>query len=67
MSDAARYYPEAGIMQVRFASGGRGGVPNVYQYDSIDREIWDNFMSGRWSENATATHYFVTAWGGVRV
>ena len=67
MSDAARYYPEAGIMQVRFASGGRGGVPNTYAYSGIDPETWNNFMAGRWSENGTATHWFLQAWGGVRV
>ena len=67
MSDVARFNAEAELMQVRFASGGRGGVPNTYQYGSIDEETWDNFMAGRWSENGTATHFFVHAWGGVRV
>jgi KTSC domain len=66
MSDVARYNAETGIMQVRFATGGRG-TPNTYAYSSIDEETWDNFMSGRWSENGTATHWFLTPWGGVRV
>ena len=66
MSDAARYNAEAGLMQVRFASGGRG-TPNVYQYDSIDPETWNDFMAGRCAENGTATAWFLTSWGGVRV
>jgi KTSC domain len=66
MSDSARYNSETGHMQVRFASGGRG-TPNVYQYDSIDAEIWNDFMSGRWAENGTATHWLLMNWGGVRV
>jgi hypothetical protein len=66
MSDSARYNSEAGLMQVRFASGGRG-TPNTYQYDSMDPETWNDFMAGRWSENGTATHWFLHAWGGVRV
>jgi hypothetical protein len=63
----ARWNSEANLMQVKFSSGGRGGVPNVYQYDSIDAETWNDFMAGRWAENGTATHWFLTAWGGVRV
>ena len=63
MSDVARYNAEAGIMQVRFASGGRG-TPNTYAYSSIDAETWDNFMAGRWSENGTATHWFLTPGAG---
>jgi hypothetical protein len=43
------------------------GVGNTYQYDSIDPETWGNFVAGRWSENGTATHWFLTASGGVRV
>jgi KTSC domain len=66
MSDVARYNAEAGIMQVRFASGGRG-TPNTYQYAAIDEETWRDFMAGRRSENGTATAWFVNAWGGVRV
>jgi KTSC domain len=50
MSESARYNAEAGIIQVRFASGGRG-TPNTYEYAAIDAETWDNFMAGRWSEN----------------
>ena len=67
MSDVARYNAEANLMQVRFDSGGRGGVPNTYQYSFIDPETWDNFMAGRWSENGTVTAWFLTSWGGVRV
>jgi hypothetical protein len=67
MSESARWNAEAAIMQVRFASGGRGGVPNVYQYSSIDAETWRDFMAGRWAENGTMTHWFLTSWGGVRV
>jgi hypothetical protein len=66
MSDVARYNAEAGIMQVRFASGGRG-TPNTYAYSGIDGETWGNFMAGRWSEAGTATHWFLHAWGGVQV
>lgn len=66
MSDVARYNSEASLMQVRFDSGGRG-TPNTYQYDSIDAETWNDFMAGRWVENGTATHSFLTSWGGVRV
>lgn len=66
MSDSARYNAEAGLLQVRFASGGRG-VPNTYQYDSIDPETWTDFMAGRWAENGTATAWFLTNWGGTRV
>jgi hypothetical protein len=66
MSDAARYNAEAGLMQVRFASGGRG-TPNTYQYDSIDANTWRDFMAGRWAENGTATHFFLQGLGGVRV
>jgi hypothetical protein len=66
MSDVARYNPEAGIMQVRFASGGRG-VPNTYQYSGVDAEIWRDFMSGRLSYNGTATAFWLTSRGGVRV
>jgi hypothetical protein len=61
-SDVARYNPEAGLMQVRFTGGGRGGVPNTYQYSSIDAETWDNFLAGRWSENGAATSWFLNAW-----
>jgi hypothetical protein len=66
MSDSARYNAEAGIMQVRFDSGGRG-TPNTYAYSGIDAETWNDFMAGRWSEAGTATHWFLTSWGGVRV
>jgi hypothetical protein len=57
MSSSARYNAEAASMQVRFASGGRGGVPNTYQYGGIDAETFSDFMAGRWAENGTATHW----------
>ena len=66
MSDAARYNAEANLMQVRFASGGRG-VPNTYQYSAIDPKTWNDFLAGRWTENGTATARFLTSWGGTRV
>jgi hypothetical protein len=63
MSSTARYNSDAGLMQVRFASGGRGGVPNIHQYGSIDPETWTDFLFGRWGENGTATAWFLTSWG----
>jgi KTSC domain len=66
MSESARFNAEAQLLQVRFASGGRG-TPNTYAYSSIDEETWNDFMSGRWAENGTATAWFLTSWGGVRV
>jgi hypothetical protein len=27
--------------QIRFASGGRGGVPSTYQYGNISAEMWE--------------------------
>lgn len=66
MSESARYNSEAQIMQVRFASGGRGR-PNTYAYFCIDEETWENFMAGRWCDNTTATYCFVTNWSGERV
>jgi hypothetical protein len=66
MSDTARYNAEAGLMQVRFDSGGRG-VPNTYQYDGISPEVWKAFMAGRLGRNGTATYSFLMYWGGVRV
>jgi KTSC domain len=67
MSDVARYNSEAGLLQVRFASGGSGGVGNTYQYSDVDAETWNDFMAGRWAEDGTATHWFLMNWGGVRV
>jgi hypothetical protein len=67
MSDTARFNAEAGLMQVRFDSGGRGGVPNTYQYSGVDPDTFNDFMAGRWAENGTATHWFLHAWGGVRI
>ncbi len=67
MSDLARFNAEAGTLQVKFASGGRGGVPNTYQYSGRDEGTWGDFMAGRWSENNTATNWFLHSWGGVRV
>jgi hypothetical protein len=66
MSDSARYNVQAGILQVRFDSGGRG-VPNTYQYDSIDPPTFKAFMAGRLGRNGTATQSFLVSWGGVRV
>jgi hypothetical protein len=65
MSDSARYNAEEGIMEVRFASGGRG-TPNTYAYDGISPEMFRDFMAGRWAEKGTATHYFLIGWHGVR-
>ncbi len=61
MSESARWNSEAQIMEVKFSSG------NKYQYDSIDAETWQDFMAGRWADNGTATYWFLTNWGGVRV
>jgi hypothetical protein len=66
MSDTARYNAETQQLQVRFASGGRG-TPNTYQYSGVDPDTFNDFMAGRWAEGGTATHWFLHAWGGVRV
>ena len=50
---------------MRFAIGGTG-TPNTYEYSSIDQETWADFMAGRWSENGTATHWFLHNWAGCR-
>jgi hypothetical protein len=47
MADQARYNSTEGLVQVRFASGGPGGVPNVYQYPGISETEWMSFISGR--------------------
>jgi KTSC domain len=66
MSDAARYNQEAGQLDVRFASGGRG-VPSTYRYSGITPEVWRDFMSGRLNYNRTATAFWLTSHGGVRI
>jgi hypothetical protein len=67
MSSQATYNEGAGLMRVRFASGGPSGTWNTYQYDGIDRRTWDDFMAGRLGANGTATRAFLTSRGGVQI
>jgi hypothetical protein len=67
MSNMARYNGEARLVQIRFASGGRG-TPNTYQYRGIGPNEWGNFIAGRLGRNGTATHSVIMGrWQGVRV
>jgi hypothetical protein len=47
MSDAACYNPELRRMRVRFASGGKSGTGNVYEYPGVSELEFINFLSGR--------------------
>jgi hypothetical protein len=67
MSSQATFNEEAGLMRVRFESGGRSGTGNTYQYDGIDRPTWNAFMAGRLGANATATHSFLMGRDGVQI
>jgi hypothetical protein len=67
MSDMARYNPEEGTLQVRFASGGRGGMPNTYEYTEVTAGAWRAFLRGDLADRGTATHYWLKGRGGVRV
>jgi hypothetical protein len=65
MGDVARYNPEAGLLQVRFASGAR----NTYQYSNIDQTTWDRYIGGRLGVGGSWPTYIPTmrVWRGVKI
>lgn len=47
MADQARFNSQSRVVQIQFASGGPGGVPNTYEFPNVSEIEWINFLSGR--------------------